>query len=845
MSRSTKDFKYYSAQRYKTVLQEFKTSEKGLTSVAAKKRLEQYGHNVIVQKKELSIVWEFLSHFKNPLIIILIIAAGVSAYLGEHTNAIIIFVMISFSMILDFLEEHNANDAVKKLQAKLKSETTVLRNNKEITVPTSTIVPGDILTLCAGNLVPADARIIMADDFFVNQSALTGESMPNEKTNKKNGQDISPTEMHNLVFGGTSVISGTARAVVIKTGLETEFGKIADKLVKPEAKSEFEIGVAKFGYFVMKIILFLVLAIFLFNTLIHHNFLESFLFAIAIAVGVTPELLPMILSITMASGSKKMAKKGVLVKKLSSISSLGSMNILCTDKTGTLTEDQIVLVKYTDIKNQDSQDVLLYAYLNSFHQTGIKNPLDKAVMNFRKLDIKKYKKKEEIPFDFQRRMMSVVVDDKNQHIMITKGAPEEIFKRCDHYCDQTKCLTFDATAKKVSLKLYHDLSAQGYRVLAVATKHIATTKTKYTHEDENKLELLGFISFLDPAKKDVKIILEELHTAGVEVKIITGDNELVTKKICSDIGLQLKGVMLGTDIEKLTDKALQIQAQKTTVFARCSPDTKNRIISALRAAGNVVGYLGDGINDAPSLKTADVGISVSNAVDVARESADIVLTLKNLEILRDGVMEGRKTFSNTMKYIFMALSSNFGNMFSVLGAVFFLPFLPMLPIQILLNNLIYDTSQVTIPSDNVDKEWIERPRRWDLKLIKKFMLVFGPISSVFDIITFVILFYFFHATAGVFQTAWFVESLATQVLVIHIIRTRRIPFFQSNASKQLLFSTLAAVVLAVVITFTVAGKFFQFTPLPLTILLTIAGLVIIYLMIVEFAKRWFYRKYNF
>jgi len=846
MSQQEKDLRYYSSMDYESILDDLKTSVKGLSEKEAENRLEQFGGNLIAQKKELSVFSEFLSHFKSPLIIILFIAGGVSAYFGELKNAIIIGTMMIFSVFLDFYEEHSAGQAAKKLQENVKINATVFRDGKKKEIPTSTTVVGDIIFLSAGDLVPADARIIESDDFFINQSALTGESLPCEKTNIKNGnENISITEMHNIIFFGTSVISGTATAAVVKTGRETEFGKIADKLTKPEAKSEFELGIGKFGFFVMKVILFLVLLIFLFNSVIRHNFLESFLFSIAIAVGVTPELLPMIMSITMARGSIQMSKKGVIVKKLSSIPSFGSMNILCTDKTGTLTEDNISLVTYTNIYGKNSEDVLLYAYLNSFFETGIRNPLDKAVLSFRKVDIDGYEKKEEIPFDFQRKMMSVVVADKTGHTMITKGAPEEVFKHCVSYCDRGDCVSLDEKSKKKSLDLYHKFSSEGYRVLAVARKKVKKIKLQYTPEDESELELIGFVSFLDPAKKDIKSVLEELNSAGVEVKVITGDNELVTQKICSEIGLKIKSVLLGKDIENLSNEALRIKAEKATIFARFSPGAKDRVINALRSRGHVVGYMGDGINDAPSLKAADVGISVSNAVDVARESADMVLTQKSLKILKDGIMEGRKTFSNTMKYIMMALSSNFGNMFSVLGAIFFLPFLPMLPIQILLNNLIYDVSQVTLPSDNVDKEWIEKPRRWDLKFIKKFMITFGPISSIFDITTFLILFYFFHASESVFQTGWFMESLATQTFVIHIIRTKRLPFFQSTASKYLFISTTLGVVIGWIIPFTFIGGYFKFAPLPMPILFTIIGTVIIYLILVEFIKRQFYRKNNF
>lgn len=820
--------------------------EKGLSVSEAEERLKIYGANIISKEKKSSVILEFLSYFKSPLIIILLIASGISASFGELRNAVIIWVMVMMSVTLDFFEERSAGDAAKKLQETLQLTTRVLRHGKNIEIPTSDVVPGDILSLSAGNLIPADARVIKADDCFVNQSALTGESLPVEKFAAAiSSNEGSVSEMNNILFFGTSIVTGTAIAVVINTGSKTEFGKIASTLAKKEEKSEFEIGVVSFGYFTMKIIIFLVLIIFLLNTFINHNILESFMFAVAIAVGVTPEMLPMIMSITMARGSMRMSKKGVIVKKLSAIPSFGSMNILCTDKTGTLTEDRIELVMYTDASGQKDERVLQYACLNSYFQTGIKNPLDEAVLKDRNHCEQGYQKTEEIPFDFHRKMLSIAVRGNEGNILITKGAPEEVWKRCVTVNEHGSSIAFDEEAKRRSLTQYEEMSSNGYRVLAIASKTIQTVKPQYTVEDEAELELLGYIAFLDPPKKGVKNTLKSLMEIGVEMKIITGDNELVTKKICSDINLKIKGILLGKDIEHLTDDALRVKAEQTTVFARFSPDQKNRVISALRAGGNVVGYMGDGINDAPSLKSADVGISVSNAVDVARESADMVLTGKNLKILRDGILEGRKTFGNTMKYVLMGLSSNFGNMFSMLGAVFFLPFLPMKPVQILLNNLLYDFSQITLPADRVDDDWIKKPRRWNFDFIKKYMLTLGPVSSIFDITTFAILYFGFHASQSVFQTAWFIESLTTQTLVIHFIRTKKIPFIQSTSSPVLIASTLTMTAIGWIIPFTPVGAYFNFTPLPWTILLSIIGIVLAYLFTVEIIKRFFFAKYDF
>lgn len=837
----------YSVKKIESILSEFSVrGDFGLSSDEAQRRLEKFGLNALSEKRETNVLFEYLSYFKSPLVVILLIASGISAFFGEMRNAVVIWIMVLMSVTLDFFEEHSAGNAAKALQNRLTLTSKVFRDGKIIDVPVPLIVPGDVLSLSAGNLIPADARILSADDCFVNQSALTGESMPVEKRGGEVGGSLTEVSgLSNILFLGTSVVSGTAIAMVVCTGKDTEYGHIASTLVSKEEKSEFELGIVSFGYFIMKAILFLVLLIFLLNTLMNHNVLESFMFAIAIAVGVTPELLPMILSITMSRGSIRMSKKGVIVKKLSAIPSFGSMDILCMDKTGTITEDRIEVVAHTDAFGNVSKSVLEDACINSHFQSGMNNPLDEALLKKGKCSFAELVKTEEIPFDFQRKMVSVAFRRKGEQFLVTKGAPEEVWNRCVSACESGACILFDTEARKRALAYYESLSRQGYRVLAVARKSIVDVKAEYTTEDEKDLELLGYVSFLDPAKKGVKTILKNLRDMGVEMKIITGDNEFVTEKICGEIGLPLKGILLGKDLAKLSDRSLALRVREITIFARCSPDQKNRIISALRKAGHVVGYMGDGINDAPSLRAADVGISVSNAVDVARESADMVLTQKSLRILREGILEGRKTFGNTMKYILMGLSSNFGNMFSMLGAVFFLPFLPMLPIQIILNNLLYDCSQVTIPTDHVDQGWLERPHRWNLGYIKKFMLNIGPVSSVFDIATFLVLFYGFHASQSIFQTGWFIESLATQTLVIHIIRTQKIPFIQSRSSLPLLVSTFSIVVLGWLIPFTPVGAYFGFAPLPWQIMLAIVGLVLTYFLCVELLKRRFFRREGF
>ena len=839
-------FEKYSSCSSEQLFLDLKSSKDGLTNAEAAHRLLIDGPNTISDQKEIGIIIEFLLHFKSPLILILSAATAISLYFGQVTNSIIVIIMILASVCLDFFEEHSAGNAAKKLKEKVSATATVIRSDEKSgsagkEVKATEVCVGDILFLSSGDLIPADAIVLEADDLFVNQSALTGESFPKEKY----ACGVSSEGGSHVLFLGSSVVSGTARAIVFAIGKQTEFGKIAETLLKKQEKSDFELGIDHFGFFISKIILFLVMIIFFVRALMHGDILESFMFAVAIAVGVTPELLPVILSVTMARGSERMAKDGVIVKRLSAMPNFGSMDILCTDKTGTLTEDHIELVNFTDAIGVKNDEVLHFAYLNSFHQTGVKNPLDKAVLAFDHENIVAYQKREEIPFDFVRKLMSVVVESTEGRTLITKGAPEEVLKRCSTYRQgkTTKALSQEVISN--ALTYYESQSTEGYRVLGVAICSDVEAKERYTKEDETDLTFLGFVSFLDPAKKDVKRVLVELEQYGIEIKIITGDNEFVTKKICSDIGLHIKGIMLGDEIHTMTDDALRVHAEETTIFARFTPDEKNRVITALRSGGHVVGYMGDGINDAPSLKTADVGISVSTAVDVAKESADIILTQKGLESIVRGVIEGRRSFGNTMKYIMMGLSSNFGNMFSVLGAVLYLPFLPMLPIQILFNNFVYDVSQLTISSDNVDAEWVQTPRKWNMKRLKQFMYTFGLMSSVFDIMTFVLLFSVFQVNESVFQTGWFIESLATQALVVHVIRTRKIPFLQSRPSKWLLISTFACVAVGWIIPFTPVGAFLHFSPLPIPILFAITGLVLLYLVTVEIGKRIFFRVHGF
>lgn len=814
---------------------ELRANTAGLTDKEAEKRSAVYGLNELTRKKKISAVAKFFSYFKNPLILILIVAALISGMTGEKNNFIIITSMIFLSISLNFYQEYKSGRAAEKIAKKLAVRASVLRNGKQEEILVKHIVPGDVICLSAGDIVPADGRIIKADDFFVNESALTGESFPAEKT---------AVGDKNTVFSGTNVVSGYAQILATTTGVNTEYGKIADKIIAPAEINAFEIGIKNFGYLIIKVIIAIVLAIFLINAFYKKDFIDSFIFSLAIAVGITPELLPVIMSVNMARGSIKMAKGGVIVKRLNAIPDFGSMDILCADKTGTLTENKIVLVRHLDVFGRDSDEVLRLAFINGFFETGIKSILDAAILEFKKIELKNIKKIDEIPYDFVRRRSSIVYEENKNRQMITKGAPEEIFKICSFYMAGGQKNKITKTSLKKFSFLYDELSKQGFRVLAVAAKDVEDGKEIYPIGEEAKMTLAGFLAFFDPPKESAKETLAFMANHGIEIKILTGDSPLVTKKICADLGLKIKGVISGEDLDinEMDDAALAVKAASATIFARLSPSQKEKIVSALRKSGQVVGYLGDGINDAPALKSANVGISVDNAVDVAKETADIILMKKGLKELMDGVIEGRKTFGNTMKYMMMGLSSNFGNMFSMIGATLYLPFFPLLPGQILLNNFLYDVSQITLPADNVDKEYLKKPKHWDIKFIKKFMFVFGPISSLFDFATFYLLYSFFHLSESHFQTGWFIESLATQILVIYIIRTRQLPFIKSRPSKYLVFSTIGAILVGIIITMPFMDHFFGFSSLPLPILLAIFALVIIYLFLVEIIKRFFYKR---
>jgi Mg2+-importing ATPase len=826
------------------VLEQFKTSVHGLSEREVESRLKEYGHNETARKKNRTVLVQILSKFLNPLVIVLAIIGIFSLFFGEKISAAIILMMILMSVMLAFFQEYRSGKEAEKLQEMVRTTVTVYRNGKPREVNIKNLVPGDVVDLFAGDMIPADLRIISCKDLFINQATLTGESFPVEKfATPAQAKSQSMNELSNIVFMGSSVESGTALGVVVRTGVYTKLGEISERLASTTIETGFDRGVRDFTWLMIRFMVVMVTFILIVNTVIKGgNFLEALLFSLAVAVGLTPEMLPMLVTINLSKGAIDMSHKQVIVKRLHTIQNFGAMDVLCTDKTGTLTLDKIVLEKHCDVTGKEDEEVLRYAYINSFYQTGLKNLLDKTILNHEKLVVTQYKKVDEVPFDFSRRIMSVVVEREGRHIFIAKGAPEEIFKRCTKYELSGEIHAMKDLLLSGLREERNTLSAQGFRVLAIAYREIDLKKEAYSRDDEKEFILRGYLAFLDPPKPTAKKTLESLKKLGIEVKVLTGDNDIVTKHICDEVGLDTKNLTTGNVIEVLSDKELQELVEKTTIFARLSPLQKERIIHALHRNNHIVGFLGDGINDAPALKASDVGISVDTAVDIAKESADIILLRKSLTVIKDGVLEGRKTFSNIVKYIKMGSSSNFGNMFSMTGAILFLPFLPMTPIQILLNNLLYDMSQVGIPTDDVDEEYLEKPKPWRVDYIKKFMLVIGPISSIFDFLTYGVMLAVFHANAVLFHTGWFLESICTQTLVIHVIRTGKIPFIQSKPSRFLLFTSFFIVLLAFAIVASPLAIFFGFVMPPPEYFAILAGMIIVYLLMVQVVKTWFIRK---
>lgn len=805
---------------------------RGLSHQEAQRGLKKYGPNVLVARTKRHPLHELLLKFKNPLVLILLFAALISAFTGELINFLLIFSMVILSVLLDFYQEYQSNSTAEKLRQKVAVRAVVWRGGTKQELPVTQLTVGDSLELALGSLVPADARIRESKDLHVDESTLTGESFPVEK------------EPGAMVYAGSSVVNGEARAEITAVGQATRLGHMAQSLNDSRPLTDFEKGINNFGLLVMKITVILTVAIFAFNAILKGDIFNSFLFALALAVGLTPELLPMIVTVNLAQGARRLAHRGVIVKHLPSIQNLGAMNILCTDKTGTITENKIKLERYEDVTGSDNRHVLKLAYLNSFFQSNQKNPLDEAVLaHHAEVSPQGFTKVDEIPFDFTRKRLSVIVASHTGKLLICKGAPESVLKNCRHFAKDGEKLPLTEAVRATIDQRYQTLSKEGYRCLAISARESVTTPKKvYAVTDEANLTFIGLTAFLDPPKAEVKEVLKSLGKEGISLKILTGDNELVTRKVCEELEIKVIGVLTGTSpLFNGTDKDLQDSAAKANLFVRLNPEQKVRVIKVLRSEGNVVGYLGDGINDAASLRAADVGISVANAVDVAKEAADIILLTKSLKVLRDGVLGGRHTFANVLKYLVVGMGSNFGNMLSVCLISLFLPFLPMLPIQILLNNMIYDLSQISLPLDHVDPEHLTKPQRWDSSLIKKYIFTFGPISSLFDFLTFFFLLFILHATIPLFRTGWFIESLTTQSLVILALRTRAVPFFRSQPHPALLLTSFGAVLVGLLFSQTALGQFFEFVPVPPTFWLFLGGVVLAYLTLVELTKKFFYR----
>ena len=838
-----------------TVLKELGSQLSGLSEAEASTRLKQVGTNEIAREKRQSALMRLLNNVRNPLVLLLVALSALSYLTGDQRATVVIFVMVILGVVLRFFQEMRADHAAEKLQAMVSNTTTLVRGGKEEEVSLKILVPGDIIRLGSGDMVPADARVLSAKDLFLNQMALTGEALPLEKKAAPASTDVqNPLELPNICFLGSNVESGSATAVVIHTGDRTYFGSLAASIVGQRQLTSFDKGINKFTWLMIYFIAVMVPAVFLINGLSKHDWMEAFLFAMAVAVGLTPEMLPMIVTVNLSKGALAMARRKVIVKRLNAIQNFGAMDVLCTDKTGTLTQGKIVLEKHLDAHGDPSEKVLHYGYLNSYHHTGLKNLLDEAILDHEELEERlkakeKYRKIDEIPFDFVRRRMSVVVEDETGlNTLICKGAVEEVLSQCTRVEVKGEIIEVLPEHDAKRRQLADDLNGQGFRVIALAYKQMpgSSDEPVYSVKDESDLILLGFLAFLDPPKDTATEALKRLHTLSVDVKVLTGDNEIITAYICKEVGMPVEHLLLGSQIEAMSETELAEAASATSVFARLAPVHKERIIRALQSKGHVLGFLGDGINDAPALKAADVGISVDSAVDIAKESSDIILLENSLLVLEQGVLEGRRVFGNIIKYIKMAASSNFGNMFSVVGASAFLPFLPMLPIQVLINNLLYDFSQTTIPTDAVDAEWLTRPRQWTIDKILRFILFIGPISSIFDYLTFFMMLYIFNSwnDPALFHTGWFVESLFTQTLIIHIIRTNKMPFIQSRASWPLILTSLTIVAVGAWLTASPLADTLGFVPLPPLYWLYLAIMLLGYAILTQVVKAWFIRRFG-
>jgi Mg2+-importing ATPase len=851
------------------------TSMDGLSEDEVDDRLRLFGLNEVVHEKAPKWFIQFFQAFVNPFIAVLFILAIISLITDviiqkpgdqDYTTVAVIGTMVFLSAMLRFVQEFRSNQAAEKLKSMVKTTATVIRSEGKEELDIKKLVPGDIIQLSAGDMIPADVRILQSKDLFVSQSMLTGEALPVEKSQNAvaDAAKQSPLELNNVCFMGTNVVSGTAMAAVVNTGDETYFGSLSKSLTGKRAETSFDKGVNSVSWLLIRFMLVMVPLVFIINGVTKHDWLEALLFGISIAVGLTPEMLPMIVTANLAKGAVNMSKRKVVVKRLNAIQNIGAMDILCTDKTGTLTMDKIVLERHLNVYGHEDSEVMKWAYLNSFHQTGLKNLLDVAVLEH--VDIhsclkegESYKKIDEIPFDFQRRRMSVILEGRNKkHLLICKGAVEEVLDLCNRafvpgdddslQIETDDVMPMDDKMREIVLAKSKQLNEEGLRVLLVAVKEYDERPLNYSIADESDMILTGFIGFLDPAKPSAATAIKALHKLGVTIKVLTGDNEIVAKKICKDVGIPFSHILLGRDLETMTDEELTSQIDDVSILAKLSPVQKSRVVKVLQAKGHTVGFMGDGINDAAALRDADVGISVDTAVDIAKESADIILLEKDLMVLRKGVIYGRRTFGNIIKYIKMTASSNFGNMFSMLGASALLPFLPMLPIQILINNLLYDISQISIPWDTMDEDYIVTPRKWDAGGIGKFMLYVGPISSIFDYATFAVLWYVFKANSpahqGFFQTGWFIESLLSQTLIIHMIRTRKIPFIQSWATAPVLALTTAIMAIAIYLPFSPLAHAFKLVAMPFKFFPYLVVILLAYCVLTQIVKNWFINKFH-
>jgi len=839
------------------VLEELGSSLQGLSSEVALERLQQWGPNTVLREKPPRWWNHLYDAFNNAFILLLLSLAGIAALTGDKDAVIIISTMVVISVVLRFVQEHRSSQAAQKLKEMVETTATVTRDGIKREIPVDELVPGDIVHLSAGDMIPADLRLIASKDLFVSQAALTGESVPVEKF-AEGGPPASGSLLDHprLCFMGTNVVSGTGTGVVLATGPATYFGMLARHVVVTRrVETEFDRGINRVSRLLIRFTLVMVPVVFLINGVTKKDWTQAFFFALSVAVGLTPEMLPMVVTANLARGAVNMSRKKVIVKRLPSIQDLGAMNILCCDKTGTLTQDKVILVRYLDLLGRDSEKVLQLGYLNSYYQTGLKNLLDRAILEHAELYeglrvATDYRLVDEIPFDFNRRRMSVCVEtEKREELLITKGAIEEMLEVCRFVEIDRKPYPLDDHRREIARSLVRKLNEEGFRVIAIAYRRFPLGRQRYTREDEQQMTLAGFMAFLDPPKESAAPAIRALKEHGVAVKVVSGDNEAVTARVCQEVGLEIEGILLGPEIDRMSDQELAEAARRVNVFAKVSPDAKARIVRALQAEGNVVGFLGDGINDAPALKQADVGISVNTAVDIARESADIILLEKSLLVLEEGVVEGRRTFGNILKYIRMGTSSNFGNVFSVVGASAWLPFLPMQPVQLLVQNLLYDFSQTAIPFDHMDSEYLKVPRRWEPAGIARFMLHLGPVSSIFDYVTFCLMWFFFGARTpeaqSLFQSGWFVEGLLSQTLIVHIIRTHKVPFLESRAAAPLALLTALVMLAGLAIPFTGFGRTIGLQPLPWTYFPFLAFILASYVVLAQLVKNWYARKYGY